>query len=327
MRTLILIALAGAVAQLVDGSLGMGFGVTSTTFLLAFTSLTPAGASAVVHVAELGTTLASGLSHWKLQNVDWKVVFSLGAPGAIGAFLGATVLSHLSLAFAKPVTSGILATIGAFLVIRFARGRTTARVNRTPASRSVLAVLGLVGGFVDSAGGGGWGPVTSSTLMSIGRAEPRRIVGTVNTAEFLVTLAACAGFGLGLWHELIAHLGASLALLGGGVLFAPVAAWLTTKVNQQLLGGFIGTVLVLTNLAPLLDPLSLNAPTLALVFVAIGVLGVCLSLCGVRRARTTERPFTYSESITANTPEPVTTGAGLSHTVSPSTSRESFHHG
>lgn len=327
MRTLIVIALAGAVAQLVDGSLGMGFGVTSTTFMLAFTTLTPAGASAVVHVSELGTTLASGLSHWKLQNVDWKVMLSLGAPGAIGAFLGATVLSHLSLAFAKPVASGILAAIGAFLVVRFARGRTTARVNRTPASRPVLAVLGLVGGFVDSAGGGGWGPVTSSTLMSIGRAEPRRIVGTVNTAEFLVTLAACAGFVLGLWHELTTHLGASLALLGGGVLFAPVAAWLTTKVNQQLLGGFVGTVLVLTNLAPLLEPLSLNAPTLTLVIVAIGVVGVCLSLCGVRRARSRDRAYTYSESITAQTPEPAAAGVGLSDAGSPTHSREIFYHG
>ena len=327
MRTLIVIALAGALAQLVDGSLGMGFGVTSTTFLLAFTSLTPAGASAVVHVSELGTTLASGLSHWKLQNVDWKVVFSLGFPGAVGAFLGATVLSHLSLAFAKPVTSGILAAIGAFLVIRFARGRTTARANRTPASRPVLAVLGLVGGFVDSAGGGGWGPVTSSTLMSIGRTEPRRIVGTVNTAEFLVTLAACAGFVLGLWHELTEHLGASLALLGGGVLFAPVAAWLTTKVNQQLLGGFIGTVLVLTNLAPLLDPLSLGASAFILVFVATAALGLCLSLCGVCRARTDKRPFTYSESIIAQMPEPAAAGAGLSDAGSPTHSRESFHHG
>lgn len=118
MRSLILIALGGAAAQLVDGGIGMGFGVTSTTILL-LAGLGPAQASAVVHTAELGTTLVSGLSHWRFGNVHWPTVFKLGVPGAIAAFLGATVLSNVSTESAAPITALILVAIGANLVWRF----------------------------------------------------------------------------------------------------------------------------------------------------------------------------------------------------------------
>ena len=123
MTTLLLIALAGLAAQLVDGGLGMGFGVTSTTILIALAGLGPAQASAVVHTAELGTTLASGISHWRFGNVDWKVVRRLAVPGAVGAFAGATVLSNLSTEAAAPLTAMILSLIGVNLVWRFSRGR------------------------------------------------------------------------------------------------------------------------------------------------------------------------------------------------------------
>ena len=177
MRSLILIALAGAAAQLVDGGIGMGFGVTSTTMLL-LAGLGPATASAVVHTSELGTTLVSGISHWRFGNVHWPTVFKLGVPGGISAFLGATLLSNLSLEAAAPVTSAILVIMGINLVWRFSQPRRkkppTARSHSTP----FLAGLGVVGGFVDASGGGGWGPLSTSTLMAVGREQPRRIVGT-----------------------------------------------------------------------------------------------------------------------------------------------------
>src|SRR6478735_1022732 len=121
MRKLIVLALVGFVAQLVDGSLGMGYGVTSSSLLI-LAGLTPAAASASVHFSELGTNLASGLSHWKLKNVDWRVVSRIAGPGAIGAFLGATVLSHLSTAWAKPIMSAILAGLGVYIIVRFILG-------------------------------------------------------------------------------------------------------------------------------------------------------------------------------------------------------------
>ena len=197
MRKLLLIAVAGAAAELIDGTLGMGFGVTASTVLIVLAGLGPAQVSAIVHTAELGTTLASGVSHWKFGNVDWGVVLRLGVPGAIGAFLGATLLSHMSTAVAAPVTAGILCVLGVVLVAKFARGASAPPPMKQPYNPVFLAVLGVCGGFIDASGGGGWGPVTSSTLMSLGRTEPRRVIGAVNTAEFLVTLAATSGLRWG----------------------------------------------------------------------------------------------------------------------------------
>ena len=164
MRTIILLALVGLAAQLVDGSLGMAYGVTSTTLLLAI-GTNPAAASATVHLAEIGTTLASGVSHWKFGNVDWKVVLRVGVPGAIGAFAGATFLSNLSTDAAKPVMSLILLGLGVYLLIRFTlKGLRTDR-QHLPLRKRFLTPLGLVAGFVDATGGGGWGPVGTPALI------------------------------------------------------------------------------------------------------------------------------------------------------------------
>ena len=248
MLTLILIALAGAAANLVDGGIGMGFGVTSTTMLL-LAGLGPAQASAVVHTAELGTTAISGLSHARFGNVDWKTVVRLGVPGGIAAFVGATLLSNISTAAAAPVTALILVGIGANLIWRFAQPRRRGSAYKRSHSTPFLAGLGLVGGFVDSTGGGGWGPVSTSTLMAIGREQPRRIVGTVNAAEFLVTLGATAGFIVGLWHDIVGNLAAVIALLIGGAITAPIAAWLISRINPVLLGGLVGTAIVGLNIS------------------------------------------------------------------------------
>lgn len=295
LTTLLLIAVAGLAAQLVDGGLGMGFGVTSTTILIALAGLTPAAASAVVHTAELGTTLVSGISHTRFGNVDWKTVAAIGIPGAIGSFAGATVLSQLSMESARPLMSLILAVIGLNLLLRFARGLTKRKTDAQPHSKAFLGGLGLFGGFVDAAGGGGWGPVTTSTLMAAGRSEPRRIVGTVNTAEFLVTAAATAGFAIGMWEDLTANFAAVLALLAGGMIAAPLAAWLVTRMNPILLGGFVGALILALNLPVVLAAVGLDQ-NLWVVRVLVLAIGAILSWRGVVTARANSRAASERES-------------------------------
>ena len=284
MRKLLLIAVAGAAAELIDGTLGMGFGVTASTVLIVLAGLGPAQASAIVHTAELGTTLASGVSHWKFGNVDWGVVLRLGVPGAIGAFFGATLLSHMSTAVAAPVTAGILCALGVVLVAKFARGASVPPPMKQPYNPVFLAVLGVCGGFIDASGGGGWGPVTSSTLMSLGRTEPRRVIGAVNTAEFLVTLAATLGFALGMWHDLVANAVAVVGLLLGGVIAAPLAAWLVSRVNPFLLGGVVGTSLVFLNSPKVLALMELSDRTVLGIRLLILLVGLSLSVVGVWRS-------------------------------------------
>ena len=285
MKTLILIAVAGLAAQLVDGGLGMGFGATSTTILILLAGLGPAQASAAVHVAELGTTLVSGVSHWRFGNVDWRVVVRLAVPGALGAFAGATVLSSLSTDAARPLTAAILAAIGVNLIWRFSRGRVRRSLDNRPHSTGFLGGLGLFGGFIDASGGGGWGPVTTSTLLSLGRTEPRRVVGTVNTAEFLVTTGATLGFVVGLWDEMVANLTAVLALLIGGSIAAPVAAWIVTRLNPAALGGVVGTLLVVLNLPAVLAFMGVEGPAVWVVRGLVLAVGLTLSWVGARRAR------------------------------------------
>ncbi|MEY9213814.1 sulfite exporter TauE/SafE family protein [Thermobifida halotolerans] len=245
MQTLILLGVVGLLAQLVDGSLGMGYGVTSTTLLLAV-GATPAGASATVHLAQIGTTLSSGLSHWRMGNVDWRVVRRIAIPGGIGAFGGATVLSSLSTQAAAPLMSGILLLLGCYVLLRFTvRGLPSGNLGK-PLRGRFLTPLGLVGGFVDATGGGGWGPVGTSALLASGRLEPRRVVGSVATGEFIVALSASAGFLTGLGHSGV-NLPWAVALLIGGAAAAPFAAWIVRYVPPRVLGSVVGGMIILTN--------------------------------------------------------------------------------
>lgn len=254
---LLLFAVAGLLAQLVDGALGMAFGITATTALI-LSGTAPAQASAAVHLAEVGTTLCSGLSHWRLNNVHWPTALALGIPGGVGAFVGATVLSGLSTESAEPVVSTLLLVLGAYVLVRsivlpwkrrqrseFAAGAGTPHV--PVARRRVgLTLLGLGGGFLDATGGGGWGPVTTSTLLGVGRREPRKIIGTVNTAEFLVAVSASLGFIVGL-EQVHTSWQPVLGLLIGGVIGAPIAAWVVTVVRPDVLGAVVGILLVFLN--------------------------------------------------------------------------------
>ncbi|MEV4620355.1 sulfite exporter TauE/SafE family protein [Asanoa sp. NPDC049573] len=250
MRKLVLLALVGLGAQLVDGSLGMAYGVTSTTLLLAI-GTNPAAASATVHLAEIGTTLVSGASHWRFGNVDWKVVLKIGIPGALGAFAGATFLSRLSTETAAPVMSLILLALGLYILIRFtASGLPTGNLGQ-PLRKRFLTPLGLVAGFVDATGGGGWGPVGTPAILASGRLEPRKTIGSIDTSEFLVAIAASVGFFVGIGSEEI-NFAWVAALLLGGVIAAPIAAWLVRHVPPRVLGSAVGGVIILTNVRTLL---------------------------------------------------------------------------
>lgn len=251
MPALIVLALAGFAAQLVDGALGMAYGATSSTLVLA-TGLSPAAASASVHFAELGTTLVSGTSHWRFGNVDWRTVRRIGIPGAIGAFVGAVVLSNISADLAKPWMAGILLALGVYILTRFTLGGTPRREGRRYVRGRYLAPLGLGAGFIDATGGGGWGPVSTPTLLASGRMEPRKVVGSVDTSEFLVALAASLGFLAALGSQGISW-SVVVALLAGGIVAAPIAAWLVQLVTARLLGASVGGLILITNVRTMFE--------------------------------------------------------------------------
>ena len=284
MRKLVLLTLVGLAAQLVDGALGMGYGMTSSSLLL-LAGLSPALASASVHLAEIGTTLASGASHWRLGNTDPRLVVRLGLPGAVGAFSGATVLSHLSTRAATPVTASLLILLGAYVLGRFAlRPPRGSGSRRSPHGRRLLVPLGLVGGFVDATGGGGWGPVVTTTLLTGGRTAPRTVVGSVGASEFLVTVAASTGFLTGLGTAGIS-LGIVLALLAGGLVAAPVAAWLVSRLPGTVLGTAVGGLILATNLRVLLSWAETSARTGVMVYGVLGVIWAAFLTLAIRKAR------------------------------------------
>jgi hypothetical protein len=285
-RTLIVFALVGFGAQLVDGALGMAYGVTSTSLLLA-ASVNPATASASVHLAEVGTTVAAGVSHWRFGNVDRKLVLRLGVPGAIGAFLGATVLSALSTENAAPYMSGVLLALGLYVLLRFAIRPPRIAANRvSPHTARFLSPLGAVGDFVDASGGGGWGPVTTPALLTAGKTAPRTVVGSVDTAEFLVAAAASAGFLVGLGSAVLdpATIG---GLLLGGLLAAPLAAWLVSRIPAPILGTLVGGIIVLTNTRTVLKALDVSTNgryTVYAFVVGLWIAAVAIALSKVRGA-------------------------------------------
>src|SRR3954447_22129786 len=199
-KTLVLLALVGLGAQLVDGSLGMAYGVTSTTLLLAI-GTNPAAASATVHFAEIGTSLMSGLAHWRFGNVDWKVVAKIGVPGAVGAFVGANVLTSLSTELAAPLMSLILLALGVYILVRFTLRGLDRRNLGKPMRARFLAPLGLVAGFIDATGGGGWWPVGTPAILASGRMGPRKVIASTDPWECLSSGPTSLGFFLALGSQ------------------------------------------------------------------------------------------------------------------------------
>ncbi|MBD0353743.1 MAG: sulfite exporter TauE/SafE family protein [Actinomycetota bacterium] len=288
MRNLVVLGIVGFIAQLVDGSLGMAYGVTSTTLLLAIAGLTPALASTAVHIAEVGTCAMSGASHWRFGNVDWAKIAWLAIPGGIGAFFGAVVLvSVISAEAAEPIVAIFLFLLGAYVLARFAFNRATQVVQNLPIPRLFLAPLGLIAGFLDAAGGGGWGPISTPTLLSSGRMEPRKVVGTVDTSEFIVALCASIGFLISLSFAQVPW-GVVGVLLGGGLIAAPIAAWIVRHLNARVLGTAVGGFILLVNAKTFLEAVGLDPSLNIIVYVAIlavWVTALYFAITALRRER------------------------------------------
>ena len=238
----------GFLAQAIDGALGMAFGVITNTLLVGVLGVTPAHASARVHIVETFTTAISGISHLLHRNIDGKLFLRLLVPGLIGGVTGAYFLSNIDGAIVKPFVLAYLTAIGLWLLVR--------GILYPPKIKSAKIVepLGLAGGFLDAVGGGGWGPVVTSNLLVQG-AEPRKVIGTVNSVEFFLTLTISLTFisQLGIADFALATIG----LLIGGVLAAPFGAMMAKRLKPKVILVAVGIVLTLTSLYSLLTYLKL----------------------------------------------------------------------
>lgn len=236
-----LFAAVGFAAQLVDGALGMAYGVISTSVLLSF-GVSPANASASVHAAKVFTGAASGLSHIVYRNIDWKLLALLSSGGVLGGVVGAYVLTSVPGEAVKPYVVGWLFLMGLVILYRAWR-----QVRPKVFSWKSPFPLGLVGGFFDAIGGGGWGPVVTSSLLGAG-ADPRKAIGTTNTAEMFVAAATSAAFlgalVSGHWETagLRGLLWSLAGLIAGGVVAAPLAGWMTKVLPVRALTWIVGVL-------------------------------------------------------------------------------------
>ena len=238
-----LFAAVGFAAQLVDGALGMAYGVISSTVLLSL-GVSPANASASVHAAKVFTGAASGLSHILYRNVDWKLLALLSGGGVLGGVAGAYILTSVPGEAVKPYVVSWLFLMGLVILYRaWRQARPKVFSWRSPFP------LGMVGGFFDAIGGGGWGPVVTSSLMGAG-ADPRKAIGTTNTAEMFVAMATSAAFLgallTGHWDTagLRGLLWSLAGLIAGGVVAAPLAGWMTKVLPVRVLTWIVGVLVV-----------------------------------------------------------------------------------
>ncbi|MCA9933107.1 MAG: sulfite exporter TauE/SafE family protein [Anaerolineales bacterium] len=247
-QNIIVFIIVGFVAQMIDGALGMAYGVSATSFLLAF-GVSPVLASASVHMAEVFTTAVSGGSHLRLGNVDKKLVSKLVIPGIIGAVIGAYLLTNIPGEKIKPYVSAYLLVMGIVILLKTLRKMQPAHVT------SHLIPLGFIGGFFDTIGGGGWGPVVATTLIARGN-SPRHTIGSVNLAEFFVTISAAATFlltlGTLMWQPIV-----GLAI--GGALAAPVAALVCKRIPARALMFVVGILIIFLSIRTIYQTVSLSA--------------------------------------------------------------------
>jgi uncharacterized membrane protein YfcA len=235
--------LVGFLAQLIDGALGMAYGVSSTSALVSI-GVYPALASASVHTAEIFTTLASGAWHFKLGNVSRNMIFHLVVPGVIGGATGAFVAVSLSSNILQLVVGCILLFMGLLILFRFVLKRVLQFRKERPSSK-MLVPLGYVAAFLDALGGGGWGPIATTTLVT-SKVEPNKAIGSVNFAEFFVTITESTTFIILIGPEQFSWL-IILGLLIGGVICAPISALACRKLPHRILGTLVGaTVIVLS---------------------------------------------------------------------------------
>lgn len=245
-QEILIFIFVGFAAQMIDGALGMAYGVSSNTFLLSL-GIPPAAASASVHMAEVVTTGISGFSHWRLGNVDWKLVRRLLLPGIIGGLLGAYVLTSIDGNILKPYIAAYLLIMGGIIIYKALTLKPRHKMDGYHGPR--VSWLGMIGGFLDAVGGGGWGPVVTATLVARGK-NPRMTIGSVNFTEFFVTffesilfITALDYFGA-YWKIIV-------GLLVGGAVAAPIAARLAQKLPVKTLMISVGTIIILLSLRTL----------------------------------------------------------------------------
>jgi uncharacterized membrane protein YfcA len=241
----VVFAIVGFLAQLIDGSLGMGYGVISSVVLLS-TGVPPAQTSASVHAAKLFTTAASGSAHVVHGNVDRKLLWPLAITGSLGGIVGAILLTQVKGSTIRPFVFGYLLIIGLLIIIRAFRPPAST----TEPKRGLTMPLGGIGGFLDAIGGGGWGPVVTSSLIGVG-AAPRYVIGSVNAAEFIVTCAVVGVFFttlvLGVWQEgvgLTDHFVPVAGLIVGGLPAALIAARLLHRIPRKPLTYAVGLLII-----------------------------------------------------------------------------------
>jgi uncharacterized membrane protein YfcA len=290
MRNFVILALLGFVAQLVDGALGMAYGATSSTLLVGVAGIAPALASTAVHLGEVGTTAVSGLSHWRFGNVDWSKILWLAVPGGIGAFLGAVALASISAEAAEPLVAIFLFGLGVYVLSRFSFRRNERPVVERPIGRMFLSPLGFVAGFLDAAGGGGWGPISTPTLLSSGRMQPRKVIGTVDTSEFIIAVCASIGFFFALSFAQVPWTVVG-ALLIGGVFAAPIAAYVVRILPTRILGTAVGGLILVTNIRTFLGAIGLRSDPVIpwLVYAVIVAIWVAALVFAVQIVRREER--------------------------------------
>lgn len=275
MKKLLIFALAGFFAQMIDGSLGMGFGATSSSILLA-AGIMPAIVSATIHFSEIATTAASGISHYKFKNVDKKMVVKLALPGSIAAFIGAAVLSKIESGLIKPFISLFLLAMGLFIIYQFVfRKQHERKLKGGTFSKWQIIIQGVIAGFLDTIGGGGWGPVNTPLFLARNKIEPRYVIGTVSASEFFITLSASIGFIIFLGWQLI-NIGLVIALAIGGAIAAPFAAWIVKVLPVYLLAVCVGGIIIFTNINTLLatfvdEPIVANVVKIVIVILWFGL--------------------------------------------------------
>ena len=226
--------LFGSIAAFIDGSLGMAYGVTGTAFLLGY-GISPIKAVAYIHIAEIFVSGSSGLNHWKIGNVDTKLFKKLLIPGIIGAILGALVITKVKIPYLSIVISIYLLIMGIFLITK-AYAKIKLQVKQ---KNSVVIPLAVTGGFVDGAGGGGWGPVVATSLLG-GKMMPRKVIGTVNASEFFINLASATAF---LFLVKVTDWEALAGLIIGGFLITPYAAKATSRMSVKMILTIVGCLI------------------------------------------------------------------------------------
>lgn len=280
MSDLVFVALAGFLASLVDGALGMGFGPTSSTILLS-TGLSPAAASTTVNLAKVATGVSAAISHWRFENIDHRLVLHLAVPGCIGAGMGVTVLANVDGDELRPILAVLLLAIGLRILVRFSRPMTDSAVDlsaegappkyEVPGVEAAAAVGGITNGLV-----GAWGPVVTPFLLHRGL-PPRYAVGSVNTAEVAVAVVASGSLLASIGGDGI-DVGTVVAMLAGGMVASPLSAWVVRYLPPRVLGLAVAALLLVTNVRELAGWADVGD----LRWACYGVVVVAVSAAGLR---------------------------------------------